>query len=67
MVRVGEFGQALPDVGQVALVSGVGGVGGGHPLGDGEGGAVVLVGGAGVPGCDREVPELVAADRQVAQ
>jgi hypothetical protein len=66
VVGIGEFGQALSDVSQVALVFGVGGVGGGQPLADGEGGAVVLVGGGGVPGPDREVPEVVVADRQVA-
>ena len=33
---------------EVALVLGVAGVGGGEPLAEGEGGAVVLLGGGGV-------------------
>jgi hypothetical protein len=43
LAGVGEFGQALPDVGDVALVFGVAGVGGGQPLGDRQPSAVVLV------------------------
>jgi hypothetical protein len=56
----------LPDVVQVALVFGVGGVGGGEPLGDGQLGAVVLVGRGGVAGRAGEVAEPVVADRQGA-
>jgi hypothetical protein len=41
-------------------------IGGGQPFGDGQAGAVVLVGGAGVPDRDREIAQLVVADAQVA-
>ena len=51
---------------EVALVFGVAGVGGGEPLADGEGGAVVLVGGGGVADGHGQVPELVVADAEVA-
>ena len=42
--------------GEVALVFGVAGVGGGEPLADGQRGAVVLVGGGGVAGGDARSP-----------
>src|SRR5438045_202969 len=51
---------------EVALVSGVARVGGGEPVGDGEPGLVVLSGGAGVAGGDREVAQLVVADAEAA-
>jgi len=53
---VEKCGQALPDVGQVALVCGVGWVGGSQPLGDGEGGAVVLLGGGVSPAATARSP-----------
>ena len=56
---VAEFCQPFAYVGEVALVFGVAGVGGGEPLGDGQGGAVVLFGGGGVAEGDGQVPELV--------
>ncbi len=68
-IRIGGGRQvAEPFVGdrQVALVAGVGGVGPGQPLADGQGLPVEPGGLAGVPGIPGQVTEPVVRDRQVA-
>jgi len=56
LIGLGEVPELVAADAEVTLVFGVARVGGGEPLGDGQGGAVVLFGGGAVPGCDREVP-----------